>query len=53
MKIPLILSLLCLGAAGCAPNGCHRQPGMFGIFSEKYWSGYVCPPTPLIGREGK
>lgn len=41
-KGKMVLLLSCLAVSGCAPKGCHRESGMFGIFSEKYWSGYTC-----------
>jgi len=38
--LALILGLL---LSGCTPKGCHRESGMFGVFGQKYWEGYVCP----------
>lgn len=43
MKYALLCLLPLLTA--CVPKGCRREPGMFGVFGAKYWSGYTCPPT--------
>ena len=34
--------VLALILTGCAPTGCRRESGMFGVFGQKYWSGYIC-----------